>query len=316
MNAGEYAGLAALTGLLLVLVPALASAGVYIVPNEYGDIIIELGVGDVEWNTYSHFDSVSVDQDANAITFVSGGDTFVLMFVPTSDARMVVTKFAPMTSIGTVLEFTIKGSVSYYLSLSGLPTDGIYHIESGNAYSDYDQAAGGVVSFEGVTAQDGEFFTVSREYFGNPRANIEASENGWNKVQFTYRYEGDADIVLVQWNFGDGNGSHDISPVHQYRVAGTYAVTLILYDEFGNAGYVTEDIVVGDPAADQSEAYMNYWLNERAAGAAAVIIISILLAALYVYVADKRWGGAQRVLPVAVVAMGFIIALLVYGGNW
>jgi hypothetical protein len=40
------------------------------------------------------------------------------------------------------------------------------------------------------------------------------------------------------------------------------------------------------------------------------------LAALYVYVADKEWGGAHRVFPIAVIALGFIIALLVYGGNW
>lgn len=314
MNAGKFAGMAVLIGLLLVLVPALASAGVYIIPNEYGDVIIELGVGDVEWNTYSYFDSVSVDQDANSITFVSGGDTFVLTFAPTADARMIVTKFAPTTSIGTVLEFTIDGAVSYFLSLSGLPTDGIYHIESGNAYSEYDQAAGRTISFEGVTAQDGEFFTVSREYFGTPRAYIDASENGWNKVQFTYEYEGEAEIVRVQWNFGDGNGSHDISPVHQYGVAGVYAVTLILYDEFGNAGYVTKDLTVGDPDADQAEAYLNYWINERMAGAIAIMVISVLLAALYVYVADKEWGGAHRLFPVAVIALGFIIALLVYGG--
>lgn len=149
----------------------------------------------------------------------------------------------------------------------------------------------------------------------NLRATIVSEENGWLKVQYDFDFQSNKSLLAgVQWNFGDGNGSKDLAPVHAYDRAGVYLVTLIMFDEFGRSGTSTVEITVGDPEADQAEAYLNYWLNERLAGAVAIILISVLLAALYVYVADKEWGGAHRVFPVAVILMGFIIALIVYGG--
>jgi hypothetical protein len=150
----------------------------------------------------------------------------------------------------------------------------------------------------------------------NLRATIVSEENGWLKVKYDFEFASNKSLLTnVAWNFGDGNGSKDLSPVHAYDRAGVYLVTLIMFDEFGRSGVTTVEITVGDPTADQGEAYLNYWLNERLAGAAAIVLISVLLAALYVYVADKEWGGAHRLFPVAVIALGFIIALLVYGGN-
>jgi hypothetical protein len=150
----------------------------------------------------------------------------------------------------------------------------------------------------------------------NLHATITSEENGWLKVKYDFDFASNKSLLTnVAWNFGDGNGSKDMAPVHAYDRAGVYLVTLIMFDEFGRSGTTTVEITVGDPEADQGEAYLNYWLNERLAGAAAIVLISVLLAALYVYVAEKEWGGSYRLFPVAIILMGFIIALLVYGGN-
>lgn len=303
-------------GLLsLVLVPAMASADVYLMPNDSGAIVFGLADGEIEWGVYSVFDSVSLDHDDNSLVFVDGADTFTLSFVPDSDARMVVSKFDPRSSVGTLIEYTVEGVTSYFISLEGLSSDGILSIESSSAYSDRIMSTGGSFSFCEIPAVDGEVFEITRQATSTVRATIITEDKGWNKIGFDYELSSESEIVRVQWNFGDGNGSKDFSPVHQYDRAGVYIVTLILYDEFGSAGYVTEDVTVGDPDANQAEAYLDYWMNERAAGALAIVLISFLLAALYVYVADKEWGGAYRVFPIAIIALGFIIALLVYGGN-
>jgi PKD repeat protein len=172
------------------------------------------------------------------------------------------------------------------------------------------------VNNSNVTDSVTHYISVLSVLSHHPRVTIIEEENGWLKVQYDFAWEGNESFLKgVQWNFGDGNGSKDFNPVHQYDHAGTYTVTVVLFDEIGNAGYTTREITVGEPDKDQTQAYIDYWLNERLAGVVAVIIISFALAALYVYIADKQWGGANRVFPVAIIAMGLIVALLVFGGN-
>lgn len=49
-------------------------------------------------------------------------------------------------------------------------------------------------------------------------------------VEFTDSSTG-ADSVL--WNFGDGNTSSERNPIHNYSSNGTFVVTLMAYNEFG-----------------------------------------------------------------------------------
>ncbi len=153
----------------------------------------------------------------------------------------------------------------------------------------------------------------------NLHVSIYVEENGWNKVQYGFDFEGNMSLITkVRWNFGDGNGSKNIDPVHQYGAAGTYLVTVVLFDDFGNIGYTTREVTVGDPTIeDQHAAHLKWWFETQFIVLAGIIAGSIIIAGIYVYVADRHYGGANRLFPVAIIVLGVICALLYlreYGG--
>lgn len=45
------------------------------------------------------------------------------------------------------------------------------------------------------------------------------------------------------WNFGDGNSSTEMSPVHLYKVEGTYTVTLTVTDANGCSNTMTVEVI-------------------------------------------------------------------------
>jgi len=66
----------------------------------------------------------------------------------------------------------------------------------------------------------------------------------------------DPDGVIVSWlwDFGDGTGSSEQDPAHQYSEAGTYTVKLIVEDDEGATGFTYQEITVVEvgqpPTAD------------------------------------------------------------------
>ncbi len=54
--------------------------------------------------------------------------------------------------------------------------------------------------------------------------------------------QGDGAITSTEWDFGDGNGSSDNSPVHEYAAPGTYTVTLDITDANGCVNSTTQNI--------------------------------------------------------------------------
>lgn len=66
-----------------------------------------------------------------------------------------------------------------------------------------------------------------------PTANYNASVDK-GKVTFTnLSADTDGTIASYAWNFGDGNTSTDINPVHTYAANGSYNVTLVVTDDDG-----------------------------------------------------------------------------------
>lgn len=97
-------------------------------------------------------------------------------------------------------------------------------------------ANGGVAS----ASLDLQIFDCPNDPCGNTNPNISFELNvdacaGGEPVTFTYN----ADIFVTSqsWDFGNGFTSTDTNPVTSYNVAGTYTVTLTLFDQF-NCDYI------------------------------------------------------------------------------
>ncbi len=54
----------------------------------------------------------------------------------------------------------------------------------------------------------------------------------------------DGTVVSQMWDFGDGNGTGDLNPVHSYTAAGTYTVILTVTDDDGATGEISRDVTV------------------------------------------------------------------------
>ena len=76
------------------------------------------------------------------------------------------------------------------------------------------------------------------------------------EVQFTNLSQ---NAVTNYWNFGDGNGSTQISPTHTYATAGTYDVALWVYAGNGNDSVAVFSQVVVNPAPVAN--FQSYELN-------------------------------------------------------
>jgi PKD repeat protein len=63
-------------------------------------------------------------------------------------------------------------------------------------------------------------------------------------VAFTDLSTDDGDVVTWHWDFGDGNASAAQNPSHEYKEAGTYTVTLTIWDDDGTKDTTTKTITV------------------------------------------------------------------------
>ena len=54
-------------------------------------------------------------------------------------------------------------------------------------------------------------------------------------------------ITSYSWNFGDGSTGTGVSPSHRFARPGTYAVTLVVADAYGESSTATHDVIVGLP---------------------------------------------------------------------
>ncbi len=81
--------------------------------------------------------------------------------------------------------------------------------------------------------------------------SVSASENGSYSVLFdaTSSQDSDGSIVSYQWVFGDGFSGSGVTKSHTYAAPGQYKVTLMVFDNEGDAGSVTKTIDVSDGKA-------------------------------------------------------------------
>jgi hypothetical protein len=141
------------------------------------------------------------------------------------------------------------------------------------------------------------------------RVLITYEEGAYYKVQFYYEFDGNESLIdRVQWNFGDGNGSKDISPVHIYDSPGTYLVTVALFDEVGGLGYTTKEITIGGMNPDTVDEYVDWWVENKLLTIGGIFFFGMVAAGLYVGLA-RRYGGANKlvVLGIIIGTIGLVV---------
>jgi PKD repeat protein len=78
--------------------------------------------------------------------------------------------------------------------------------------------------------------------FGSPTSGVEPLT-----VQFTSIAEHpEGDQMAIAWDFGDGQGSTELSPEHTYVEPGSYTATLTATDSDGETGSASVDIEVAE----------------------------------------------------------------------
>ena len=82
-----------------------------------------------------------------------------------------------------------------------------------------------------------------------PTVDFATNSNG-KRAAFTSNAADDGAITSYAWNFGDGSGSVQANPIHDYANFGTYNVTLTVTDNSGNTVAKSHSIVI-EPAPNQ-----------------------------------------------------------------
>jgi len=176
-----------------------------------------------------------------------------------------------------------------------------------------------------ITANDGngglayQNYTVQVNFAASDlRILITNREGGFYRVSFDFMVqnnkEGRGALSKVTWNFGDGLGSKDWSPVHTYEKPGYYSVTVAVFDEKGTVGYTVKEITVGDPGNPPSfETRMNWWLTGQGLAFFAVMVGALAVGVVYTNHVRKRGGFST--FTVVILAMAAILALWMIGSG-
>jgi PKD repeat protein len=92
------------------------------------------------------------------------------------------------------------------------------------------------------------------EVYNKPSAVFEVSteeENGFGRTVYFYNYSANAEKYL--WDFGDGNHSTDISPIHTYTGSGNFGVTLKAISQNG-----CEDVMIMENLFSGEYYFLNF----------------------------------------------------------
>lgn len=173
-----------------------------------------------------------------------------------------------------------------------------------------DDGNGGVIHYNwtiAVHAADGGFrFEIVHE-----ASNVDPM-----RVYMTFRpLDGSNETLVreVRWNFGDGLGSYDKAPIHQYREERQYEVTCAIYDVFGGITHRSIVLTVGDPADPMGPVekaaiwfQTTFWVL--------VGVMTVGLAAMFAYVHLKKTRGGVNPYLVGAIVMALAVAALYLGG--
>jgi hypothetical protein len=142
---------------------------------------------------------------------------------------------------------------------------------------------------------------------------------GYLKMSYSYEITNlDEELFVdrVQWNFGDGRGSLESSPMHIYEHPGNYIVTVAVWDITGKVGYETQNIQVGGSTIEEDQADRDYWLGTLQGQMVLGLLVAGGVTALAYWNSCRK--RHKRLDPFALmlifIATALFAAMLTYGG--
>ena len=82
------------------------------------------------------------------------------------------------------------------------------------------------------------------------------------KVQFTDLSKGE--LIDWSWDFGDGNTSAELSPIHEYKFPGDFSVSLIVKDTLGGDTLIKYEIILIQVKKPKKIDALNFIINKNA----------------------------------------------------
>ena len=148
----------------------------------------------------------------------------------------------------------------------------------GNFWDDFDEPCEGAFDNDsngiidspyeipGKTIPEQDLYPLSLPLFGTlyVNANGPYHELTDTPIQFDGYVVGSYPPFSYSWDFGDGNTSNELEPIHSYSVAGTYAVTLTVTDDSGNSSSHTTSATAHEPTVYNVDKDLWYWKIQAA----------------------------------------------------
>jgi hypothetical protein len=253
--------------------------------------------GTSEWLNYS-LTVTNVAPVFNSIPNAEAGLGFVYVYQPSTDEDAWVTW--TLTSDSPAMQLDSTGLVYGHIK----DVDSFYFNITAN------DGKGGI-SYQNVS--------MSVVYGAmNPHISINATESGRLRISFSAELTNAPQeyIVAITWNFGDGIGSHEATPVHSYPNNGTYLVTVAMWLINGDIAYKQIYVSPGDPleGASTLEA-VNWWATTYGMAALGSVAIGMLLSVGYAgYRKKKRKNVKSGPLLILWLGVGALIFLIMTGG--
>jgi glucose/arabinose dehydrogenase len=156
-----------------------------------------------------------------------------------------------------VADFSAEQILTLKQQASGLPTVQVFGTDMGPIV-DVDTAPDGNLvytslgdfSATGGSIQEISYAAQNRSPLADARSDTTNGVAPLN-VQFdgSHSSDPDGDALTYQWDFGDGAGSNQVSPTHQYTAAGQYTAKLTVKDPGDKTGSDSVIVQVGAPPA-------------------------------------------------------------------
>lgn len=146
-----------------------------------------------------------------------------------------------------------------------------------HAYSDYGIYTASLVATNSNGLTDTCLKTIVLEEKPEaPVASFSYYNKDYNTIQFTdASTDEDGYIVYWLWEFGDGSGSFEQSPSHEYYRIGNYTVTLTVTDNDGNTGSCSQTVTIRRIEPEPEFPYMLVIIS--------MIIVAVAALAIYLY---------------------------------